>query len=533
LVVSRFPYKTTAGIAQSFRITVQDRYGNTTPSFMDTVTFTSTDSQALLPGNYTFTSADAGVHNFSATLETAGSESITVQDSTNSSVAAGTLSGITVYPAPTSQLQVSGFPAFAAAGVSYTFTVTAKDPYGNVTTGYKGTVVFSSTDSQSALSANYTFTSTDAGIHSFAATMNTLGTQSISATDMANANITGSESMIVVQPAQPTVNVVGPVANASGSNGVPGQPLTYTFSASESGLPAGTVYSYSIQWGDGSPTQISSGPSGTQVTHVFLAAGGYTITAMATDPNGHTSIPFFISASITTVAMETDPYDSSLTALYVGGTTGNDTIAITPATTSGGVKVGMNFVNYGSFFPTGHVVVYGQSGNDIIKTAAQTINGVLTYVNVPGLFFAGNGNDILNVAGSSANNVLVGGAGTDRLIGGRGRDILIGGAGRATLQAGVGDDILIGGTTAYDNNAAALAAILAEWGSADDYLTRIARLTGTMGGGLNGPYLLNAGTVHGNGLADYLYGGPGLDWYFAGLMDVLFNKTSGEVVTPV
>ena len=42
-----------------------------------------------------------------------------------------------------------------------------------------------------------------------------------------------------------------------------------------------------------------------------------------------------------------------------------------------------------------------------------------------------------------------------------------------------------------------------------------------------------AGTVHGNGLADNLYGGPGMDWYFAGMMDVMFNKTTGEVVTPI
>jgi Ca2+-binding RTX toxin-like protein len=193
----------------------------------------------------------------------------------------------------------------------------------------------------------------------------------------------------------------------------------------------------------------------------------------------------------------------------------------------------MNFVNYGNFFPTGHVVVYGQSGTDIIKTAAQTINGVFTYVNVPVLFFAGNGNDILNVTGSSANNVLVGGGGNNRLLGGQGRDILIGGAGRSTLQAGAGGDILIGGTTAYDSNVAALASILAEWGSADDYATRIARLAGSISGGLNGVYFLNANTVHDNDLADYLYGGAGLDWYFAGLMGVLFNKTTGEDSTQI
>src|SRR5260370_40332291 len=145
------------------------------------------------------------------------------------------------------------------------------------------------------------------------------------------------------------------------------------------------------------------------------------------------------------------------------------------------------------------------------------------------MFFAGNGNAILNLSGSgsnanavSPNNVLVGGGGTDRLIGGQGQDILIGGAGQATLQAGSGGDILIGGTTAYDNNAAALAAILAEWGSSDDYATRIARLTGSMSGGLNGAYFLNTSTVHGNGRALYLYHRTRLHLYFAILLYLLF-----------
>jgi Ca2+-binding RTX toxin-like protein len=269
-------------------------------------------------------------------------------------------------------------------------------------------------------------------------------------------------------------------------------------------------------------------------SHVYTTPAVYSFSVIATDANGHSSVPVSTSVSITTVAMETDPYDSSLTALYVGGTLGNDTIAVTPATTMVGVKVGMNFVNYGTFFPTGHVVVYSQSGNDIIKTAAQMINGVFTYVNVPVLFFAGSGTDILNVTGSSANNVLVGGGGNERLLGGQGRDILIGGTGKATLQAGTGGDILIGGTTAYDNNAAALAALLAEWSRTDiDYATRIAHLIGSMSGGLNASCLLNASTVQGNGMADNLYGGPGMDWFFAGMADVMFYRGSGEVVTQI
>jgi Ca2+-binding RTX toxin-like protein len=442
-------------------------------------------------------------------------------------VASGMQAGITVNPAAASRLQVTGFPTSVVAGTAHNFTVTAFDAYGNIASGYRGTATFTSSDNQAMLPANYPFSSSDAGVHTFSATLNTQGTQSITATDTVNAGVTGTESGIMVVSVQPAAGITGP------SIGVPGQPLVYTLSASESGLPASTVYSYSVQWGDGSPAQTVSGPSGTQVSHAFAVTSNDSISVTATDPNGHGSVPASASVSITTLAMETDPYNSSLTALYLGGTTGSDNIAITPVA-GGGVKVGMNFVNYGNFFPTGHVVVYSQSGNDIIKTAAQTINGVLTYVTVPVLFFAGNGNDILNVSGSSANNVLVGSGGTDRLIGGQGQDILIGGAGQATLQAGAGGDILIGGTTAYDNNAAALAAILAEWSRTDiDYSTRIAHLTGNMSGGLNGSYLLNSSTVHGNGLADNLYGGPGMDWFLAGMMDVFFNKTTGEVVTPV
>src|SRR5207244_10629080 len=109
-------------------------------------------------------------------------------------------------------------------------------------------------------------------------------------------------------------------------------------------------------------------------------------------------------ATISAVVMETDPYNPSLTALYVGGTLGDDTIAVTPVTGSG-VKVAMNMVSYGTFYPTGHVLAFGQSGNDIIKTAAQSINGVLTYVNVSVLFFACYGYDIYNVTVSLAQTL--------------------------------------------------------------------------------------------------------------------------------
>src|SRR5206468_1423310 len=343
LAVSRFPSKTTAGTAQSFRVTAQDPYGNTDTSYAGTVAFSSTDGQAVLPGNYTFTSTDVGICTFSAALKTASSsQSLTVQDTTNVNVASGTQSGITVNPAATNQLQVSGFPISLIAGTAANFTVTAKDPYGNTTPAYVGTVTFTSSDSQAVLPSSCTFTSTDAGGHTFSATLKTVGTQSLSATDMASASMTGSQTGISVVSVRPTPTISGP------SSGVPGQPLTFVLGASESGLPAGTIYSYSVQWGDGSAVQTFSGPSGTQATHGFLGTGVTTVTVTATDAKGNLSAPVSSSVSLSTVLMETDPYNSSLTALYVGGTVGDDNIAITPVA-GGGVKLGMNLVNYGSF----------------------------------------------------------------------------------------------------------------------------------------------------------------------------------------
>jgi fibronectin type 3 domain-containing protein len=415
LVMSRFPSKTTAGVTQSFRVTAQDRYGNTTPAFMDTVSFSSSDGKALLPGTQTFTSPNPGYQDFSGALVTAGIQSITVKDVSNTAVAPGTQPGIVVNPAAASQLQVSGFPSSVVAGTAHNFTVTARDPYGNVATAYRGTVAFMSSDTMAMLPASYTFTSGDAGVHTmFSATLNTVGTnQWISATDTANAGITGMETSISVVSSQPTVTVSGPPLNVSGSNGVPGQPLAFTFSATESGPSAGPPYTYSVNWGDGTTQTLPSSNSSSALTtnHVFSMPGSFTVSVTATDPAGNASLPMTTSVSITTLALGVDPDPhSTLNALYVGGTTGNDNIVIGPAVmlVNGnpvyGVKVGMNLVGYGSFFSISHVIVYSQGGNDIIKTAAQTINGTLTYVTIPVMFFAGNGTDILNVSGSSVGS---------------------------------------------------------------------------------------------------------------------------------
>jgi hypothetical protein len=218
LAVSGFPATTTAGIAGSFTVTAKNADGATDANYTGTVHFTSSDAKAVLPANYTFTAADAGVHTFSATLKTAGTQSFTATDTTTASLS-GSDAGITVNPAAASTTMVAGFPSTTTAGVAGNFTVTLKDPYGNIAAGYAGTMHFTSSDAKAVLPANYTFTAADAGVHTFSTTLKSAGTQSITATDTITGSLTATEGGITVNPAAASQFVIS--APSSITAGVP------------------------------------------------------------------------------------------------------------------------------------------------------------------------------------------------------------------------------------------------------------------------------------------------------------------------
>src|SRR5260370_1050189 len=76
------PASSAAGAAFNVTVTALDQFNNTVTNYTGTVQFTSSDGQALLPGNYTFVAGDNGVHTFSngVTLKTAGSQTVTATD---------------------------------------------------------------------------------------------------------------------------------------------------------------------------------------------------------------------------------------------------------------------------------------------------------------------------------------------------------------------------------------------------------------------------------------------------------------------
>jgi hypothetical protein len=67
-----------------------------------------------------------------------------------------------------------------------------------VATGYRGTVSFSSSDLTAVLPAKYTFTSADSGVHTFTATLKTVGSQWLKVIDTANSVLVALESGIQV-----------------------------------------------------------------------------------------------------------------------------------------------------------------------------------------------------------------------------------------------------------------------------------------------------------------------------------------------
>ena len=146
-------------------------------------------SAAGLPNNYTFTAADAGTHTFSVTLKKAGTQSITATDTLTGSLTA-TSGAVVVSPAAAAKFVLTA-PQGVKHGVAFSLTLTVQDAYGNTVTGYVGTVKLTSLDGSAILTASYTFTNTDQGVHTFTGlVLKNTSNQTITLTDKLNSSLT-------------------------------------------------------------------------------------------------------------------------------------------------------------------------------------------------------------------------------------------------------------------------------------------------------------------------------------------------------
>lgn len=131
------------------------------------------------------------MHAFNATFKTAGIQSLAAVDTVTPGMSGGE-GNILVTPAAAARLVVSG-PSSIRAGTAFSLTVTLLDAYGNIATGYTGTVHFASWDGRATLPSNYTFTAADKGVHTFAGLkLRTKGKQTIALVDTLFSSLTAS-----------------------------------------------------------------------------------------------------------------------------------------------------------------------------------------------------------------------------------------------------------------------------------------------------------------------------------------------------
>jgi N,N-dimethylformamidase beta subunit-like protein len=123
------PAGASAGQPFSVTVTAEDANGRPFPSYTGTVHFSSTDLQAVLPANYTFTSTDAGTHSFPVTLKTAGSSTVTATDTVTSAVSGSQT--VTVSSSALDHLALTPGSASITAGGSRSYTATGFDQYNN------------------------------------------------------------------------------------------------------------------------------------------------------------------------------------------------------------------------------------------------------------------------------------------------------------------------------------------------------------------------------------------------------------------
>jgi len=349
---------TTAGLPVQITVTAYDAYQRVATGYTGTVTFHSSDIQALLPGDYTFTGTggghDNGVHIFTVTLKTAGIQTIDLHDTGNSSIN-GRSSDILVNQAAASTFVVSA-PASVSAGNPFNFSVTAMDAYGNLATNYSGTVKFSSSDTNGCIVLPGQST-LNGGVGTFSAKLITVGNQTLIATDSVSSAVTGN-THITVNSGTMHLDIVPSLTST-----VVGQPISITVSARDACENLQTGYTGTVHFTstDPSPATLPAdytftvGASADNGTHtftngvIFHSAGMQTISGSDTFNQLFPTSPFVnVAPGSTTVSLAALPkqflfrQSITLTATVQATPPASGTPTGTVTFFDGGVPLGTN-----------------------------------------------------------------------------------------------------------------------------------------------------------------------------------------------
>jgi hypothetical protein len=99
-------------------------------------------------------------------------------------------------------------PSSVRANVAFSVTVTALDRFNNTATGFRDTVHFSSSQRKTKLPADYTFTASDNGVHTFTngVTFTRTGPATLTVSDRSNSGVASAQANFTVT----TIPLAGP-----------------------------------------------------------------------------------------------------------------------------------------------------------------------------------------------------------------------------------------------------------------------------------------------------------------------------------
>jgi hypothetical protein len=202
------PTAQTAATPFNATVNAVDANWNPINTVTDAVGITSSDVNAVLPANAALV---AGTQTFSVSLKTAGSRTVTATDVTDGSKTANTSAAVTVNAGAFVKLQVlapgetaapgtasgkTGTPSAQASGTAYNFTIRSVDALWNLVSSTH-TVGITSSDSSATLPASGALA---AGTRTVSVTLRTIGSQTVTATDITDGSKTANTS--------PGINVI-------------------------------------------------------------------------------------------------------------------------------------------------------------------------------------------------------------------------------------------------------------------------------------------------------------------------------------
>ena len=227
-----------AGARADLILRALDGSNDLATEYTGTLHFTSTNSKDVTPPD---AGLAHGASTFSMNLTVAGSRTITVTDTVNSSLHASAT--IVVNPGPTVAFNVGSPQHWVNAGTADSVHVVARDQYNNITQGYTGTVLFKSSD-HSAILPSGKLTN---GEGFFNVTLHQAGLQGVGANDSINPNIAGSIRIGVYPLSATHLGVSCPASVTAGT------PFNFSVKALDQYGNAATSYTGTVRFGTNAP----------------------------------------------------------------------------------------------------------------------------------------------------------------------------------------------------------------------------------------------------------------------------------------